>query len=219
MIRDVVRYQPPSVWGVLCIDCWNVDGTNDEFYQRVVNELKNYPISAVVNCTIDLKIDYQDRSVHNTLRNYLWAADSINTQVNDRALLDLIRSAGQQQTSHVLHDQLFDDTTVHLSSRETFLHQGHYYWPEVQDWIIVGSAWKYCLHIGPLGIDKLLDIPGHRFHIFPEWSIQMEDRSSVALQQLHDDFVVWAPIDNDGYRLITRCSDEKRDYKWIDKTI
>lgn len=202
---------------MLCIDCWDVDGTNDEFYQRVLQELKQYPIGAVVNSTIDLKIDYQDRSVYNTLRNYLWAADSINTQVNDRALLDLIKSAGTQKTSQVLHDQLFDDTTVHLTSRETFLHQSHYYWPEIKDWIVVGSAWGYCFHRGPMGVNTLVDIPGHRFHFFPEWSVQDEDRKALTLQNIHDDYYVWAPIDNNGYRLITRANNHKwAEAKWTE---
>jgi hypothetical protein len=212
-----VRYQPPPVWGVLCIDCWEADGTNDEFYRRVLQELRQYPIGAVVNSTIDLRIDYQDRSVYNTFRNYLWAADSINTQVNDRALLDLARCAGHQQTNHVLHDQLFDDTTVHLTSRETFLHQAHYYWPEIKDWIVVGSAWGYCLHTGPMGVNTLVDIPGHRFHFFADWSVQDEDRNPPTLQNIHDDYYVWAPIDGDGYRLITRANNHKwAEGKWTE---
>jgi len=218
LIRDVVRYQPPPIWGVLCIDCWDADGTNNAFYHQVIEKLKAYPIGAVVNCTVDLQIDYQDLSVFNTLKNYLWAADSINTQVNECALLELIKCAGQQKTSKILHDNLFDNTTVHLSSRQTFLHQGHYYWPEVQDWIVVGSAWKYCLHTGPLGIDTLVDIPGHRFHFFPEWSVQDENRLPPTKQDIHDDFFVWAPIEN-GYRLITRANNHKWvEGKWTEST-
>ena len=207
-----MRYQPPAVWGVLCIDCWDVDGTNDAFYHQVIGKLEEYPIGAVINCAVDLQIDYQDLSVYNTLKNYLWAADSINTQVNDHALLDLIKCAGKQQINRVLHSKLFDPTTVHLSRKETFLHQGHYYWPEVKDWIIVGSAWKYCLHTGPLGIDTVVDIPGHRFHFFPEWSVQDENRLPPTEQDIHDDFFVWAPIDGNGYRLITRANN----HKWVE---
>jgi len=212
LIRDVVRYQAPPTWGVLCIDCWDVNGDNDGFYRAVVNQLKDYNIGAVVNCTVDLRIDYSDLSIHNTLKNYLWAADSINTQVNDHALLDLIRCAGEQKTSRVLHDSIFDHTTVHLSRRETFQHQGHYYWPEVKDWIIVGSAWGYCLHHGPLGIDTLVNINDHRFHLFPDWSVQDENRCTPSVQNIHDDFYVWAPIEGGGYRLITRANN----HKWVE---
>lgn len=184
-----------------------------------MQELKQYPIGAVVNCTIDLQIDYQDQSVYNTLRKYLWEPDTINPQINNRALLDLIKSAGQQQTNHVLHDQLFNDTTVHLSSRETFLHQGHYCWPQVQDWIIVGSAWGYCVHAGPMGVNTLVDIPGHRFHFFPDWSVQDENKNSPTLQHIHDDYYVWAPIDGNGYRLITRANNHKwAEGKWTEST-
>ena len=207
-----MRYQPPAVWGVLCIDCWDVNGANDEFYQKAIERLQDYPVSAVVNCTIDLRIDYQDRSVYNTIKNYLWSADQTNPQINECALLDLVKCAGQQKTSKVLHDTLFNDTAVHLSSKQTFLHQSYLYWPEVKDWIIIGSAWKYCVHTGPLGIDTLVDIPGHRFHFFPDWSVQDENKMSPVEQDIHDDFFVWAPIDGNGYRLITRANN----HKWVE---
>lgn len=191
------------------MDCWHDNGSNDDFYRSVITELQQYPVAAVVNCAVDLQINYQDRSVHNTLRNYLWAADSINTQINERALLDLMQCAGQQQISKILHDQLFDHATVHLSRRETFLHQGHYYWPEITDWILVGSAWGLCLHTGPLGVDTLVDMPGHRFHFFPDWSVQDEHRTAPSMSHIQDDYYVWAPIDHGGYRLITRANNHK----------
>jgi hypothetical protein len=209
LIRDVVRYQPPAVWGVLCIDCWDVNGTNDAFYHRVVEKLEAYPIDAVVNCTVDLQIDYRDISVYNTLKNYLWAADRINSQINEYVLLDLIKCAGHQNTSTVLHNNLFDDTTVHLSRRLTFQHQGHQHWPDVHDWIVIGSAWGKCFHYGPLGVETLVDLSDHRFYFFPEWSVQDEYRQPPTLQNIHDDYYVWAPIDGNGYRLITRANNHK----------
>ena len=211
MIRDVVRYKAPPVWGVLCIDVWQ-DDTNEAFYQNALTQLAQYPIAGIVNCTTDIVIDYSDKSIYNTLKNYHWAADSINSQVNDNALFDLIKNAGECQTTKLIHDKLFDQQTVHLSRRETFIHQGHYYWPEVQDWIILGSAWGKCVHYGPLGVDTLVEIPNHRFHIFPDWSIQTEDKQPPTTQQIHDDFFVWAPIDHGGYRLITRA----KNHKWTE---
>lgn len=204
MIRDVVRYKAPPVWGVLCIDIWH-DDSNNEFYQNALEKLAQYPIAGVVNCTTDIKIDYADKSIYNTLNNYLWNSN------NDNVLLDLIKNAGNHQTAKIVHDKLFDQQTVHLSRKETFIQQGHSYWPEIQDWIILGSAWGKCVHYGPLGVDTLVEIPNHKFHIFPEWSIQTEDSQAPTLQEVHDDFFVWAPIDNGGYRLITRA----KNHKWI----
>ena len=211
MIRDVVRYNAPPVWGVLCIDIWQ-DDTNNEFYQTALNQLSQYSIASVVNCTTNLVIDYADKSIYNTLKNYHWAADTINSQSNDNVLFDLIKNAGECQTASIIHEKLFDQQTVHLSRRETFIHHGHYYWPEVQDWIILGSAWGKCVHYGPLGVDKLVEIPNHRFHIFPEWSLQTEDKKPPTVQDIHDDFFVWAPINNGGYRLITRA----KNHKWTE---
>jgi hypothetical protein len=211
VIRDVVRYKAPPVWGVLCIDIWQVQD-NDMFYQNALSHLSKYNIGGVVNCTTDIVIDYSDKSIYNTLKHYHWKANAVTSQTNDNVLLDLIKNAGEHQTSKTIHDKLFDQNTVHLSRKETFIHQGHYYWPEIQDWIILGSAWGKCVHYGPLGVDTLVDIPNHKFHIFPEWSLQTEDKQAPVTQQIHDDFFVWAPIDDNGYRLITRA----KNHKWID---
>lgn len=212
MIRNVVRYQPPRHWGVLFIDCWNVDGRNDDFYHRVVHKLKDFSISSTVCCTVDLKIDYEDVSVYNTLQRYLWNPSNINEQINQRVLQDLITAAGQQQTSRVLRNNVFNNETVCLYKRETFNHHAMFHCEGIHDWIIVGSAWKMCVHHGPLGIDRLVDIGDHKFYIFPEWSIQTEQGLPPALQDIHDDFYVWAPIDDGGYRLITRA----QNHKWVD---
>ena len=215
MIRDVVRYTPPRHWGVLFIDCWEVGGRNDHFYHQVIAKLKNFSISSTVCCTVDLKIDYQDVSVYNTLQRYLWAPSNINEQINQRVLQDLIMAAGQQQTSGVLRNNFFNNDTVCLYKRETFNHHAQYHCEGIKDWIIVGSAWKMCVHHGPLGIDRLVDIGDHKFHIFPEWSIQTEHGLPPTLQDIHDDFYVWAPIDDGGYRLITRA----HNHKWFDGPI
>ncbi len=215
MIRDVVRYQAPPIWGVLCIDIWQVND-NNAFYQNALTELSKYTIGGIVNCTTDISIDYSDKSIYNTLKKYHWTAATVDSRINDNVLLDLIKNAGGRKTATSIHDQLFDEQTVHLSRKETFIHQGHYGWPEIQDWIVLGSAWGNCLHYGPLGIDKLVDITNHKFYIFPEWSIQTEDRTAPDIQQIHDDYFVWAPIADGGYRLITRANNEK----WIsNKTI
>jgi hypothetical protein len=209
VIRDVVRFKPPQKWGLLCIDIWDVDGSNDDFYRTALERLTGYDITAVVNCTMDIELSYADVSVYGTLKKYHWQPVVPDSQMNNVVLLDLIRAAGTQRTSKIIHDNLFDTNTVHLSSRSAFMHHVNYTVPDVQDWIILGSAWKVCLHIGPLGVNTLVDIPAHKFYMFPEWSIQNENRTRVIEQQIHDDFLVWAPVDNGGYRLITRASNHK----------
>lgn len=213
MIRDVVRYTPPQQWGVLCIDVWE-DPQNQSFYEHAVERLSKYPVRASVNCTVDLILDYDDVSVRNTLQHYHWQKICSDDRINDRVLLDLVKASGYNKTNKTLHDNLFDKHTVHLSQRSTFNHHAMTFYPDVHDWIVVGSAWGKCLHYGPLGIDKLVDIPDHRFYIFPEWSVQTEDRTPPEMQQIHDDFFVWAPIADGGYRLITRA----QNHKWIETT-
>ena len=212
MIRDVVRWQPPERWGVLCIDTWHVNGINDQFYQTALEKLSEYNVEAVVNCTMDLHLDYQDKSVYNTLSQYLWTPTEVYEEQKKRVLLDLVTSAGHQKTSHILQEKLFGPTTVHLSSRYTFIQHCQTFFPTVKDWIMLGSAWGMCFHRGPLGVDVVVDIGEMKFNMFPEWSVQTENRTPPTLQQIHDDFYVWAPIPNGGYKLITRANN----HKWFD---
>ena len=214
MIRDVVRWQPVRRWGVLCIDVWDYDGLRDGFYKRAIDHLKDYDVALVVNCSTDIEISYQDRSIYNTLERYLWNQENKNLQINEKILANMIKCAGRNRTSKLLNDSLFQDSTVHLSDRETFLHHAAAVQDNVRDWIILGAAWKICVHRGPLGIDTLVDMSIHRFHFFPEWSMQTEHQTAPLEQDIHDDWFVWAPIPNNGYRLITRANN----HKWIKTT-
>ena len=209
MIRDVVRYTPPQQWGVLCIDVWDDDGAHDQFYQTALDHLRDYQIDLVVNCSMSVEVSYQDRSIYNTLDRYLWNPENTNPQINSKILNNMIHAAGSGKSSRLLNERLFQETTVHVSDRETFLHNALVTADHVRDWIILGAAWNICVHRGPLGIETLVDMSTHKFYIFPEWSIQTEQRQPPTQQHLHDDWFVWAPIPNNGYRLITRANNSK----------
>jgi len=191
-------HKAPDVWGLLCIDCWDVPA-NRPFYKRAVEQLELFNIGAVVNCCNNLQLDYQDKSVYNTLNQYLW------TNKDQTVLYDLINCAGHEKTDQHLHDKIFTESTVHLSSVDAFRNHVQQNWPTVQDWIILGSAWGMCITFGPLGIDKLVNaIPELKFNVFPEWSIQDENAEYINEQTLQDDFNVW-----NQYPAVPGC------YRWI----
>ena len=191
-------HKAPDVWGLLCIDCWDVPA-NRPFYERAVEQLELFNIGAVVNCCNNLQLDYQDKSVYNTLNQYLW------TNKDQTVLSDLINCAGHEKTDQHLHDKIFTESTVHLSSVDAFRNHVQKNWPTVQDWIILGSAWGMCITFGPLGIDKLVNaIPELKFNVFPEWSIQDENAEYINEQTLQDDFNVW-----NQYPAVPGC------YRWI----
>ncbi len=191
-------HKAPDVWGLLCIDCWDVPA-NRPFYEHAVDQLELFNIGAVVNCCTNLQLDYQDKSVYNTLNQYLW------TNKDQTVLYDLINCAGHEKTDQHLHDKIFTESTVHLSSVDAFRNHVQQNWPTVQDWIILGSAWGMCITFGPLGIDKLVNaIPELKFNVFPEWSIQDENAEYINEQTLQDDFNVW-----NQYPAVPGC------YRWI----
>jgi hypothetical protein len=197
-------HRAPNVWGLLCIDCWDVPN-NRSFYEHAVNQLANFNIGAVVNCCTNLQLDYQDKSVYNTLNQYLW------TNKDQKVLSNLINCAGHAKTDQHLHDKIFTESTVHLSSVDTFRNHVQKNWPTVQDWIILGSAWGMCVTYGPLGIDKLVgNVPELKFNVFPDWSIQDENAEYITEKTLQDDFHVWSqyPAVPGCYRWIRRVKNE-----------
>lgn len=208
MIRntiDLARTPCPTNWGVLCVDCWDVAGSNNRFYQTAVNRLSKFPVTAVVNCTRDMVLTYADKSIFNTLNHYQWHPNSIDLPVRNQVLLNLLESSGHQLTSQYLVNQLFTDTTICLSDINTFKHHAENYFPAVTNWIILGSAWKYCIHQGPMGLNQLTNINNHMFYIFPEWSIQTETGTLITDSDIKHDYFVWSKYHDNGYRLITRA--------------
>lgn len=203
MIKDLVLYTAPEHWGVLCIDCWHSNGSNNEFYLNVIEQLQKYKISAVVNCATNIKIDYRDKSVYNTLNCYLWHTQS-DEQIKQKVLSNLINCAGSEPTAQILNEKLFTNTTVHISDIETFASHASKYYPGITHWIIVGSAWNICVHWGPMGVNKLINLPTHAFFVFPDWSVQDEHGEKISVDHLSNDNFIWAPIDNNGYELITK---------------
>jgi|TARA_R110000822_G_C15132282_1_gene475228 hypothetical protein len=222
MIRNIIGdyHKLPTKWGVLFIDCYQ--GEDAWFFDGVIKELQKFKVEAVINCSVSIQIDYQDRSVYNTLQQYLWDSPSMrdnfvnDPQLNQEVLYNLIKCAGSQKTNQLLHDKIFNNKTVHLSSINAFTQHCQHVYPDVKDWIIVGMAWGICVHTGPLGIDKLVSVPDMKFHFFPEWSILNGKQESVTEQEIIDDWYVWSPVPKipGCYRLICAAQDHDKPEHW-----
>lgn len=212
MIEDVIdlyRYTPPDAWGVLCIDVWENNGVSDDFYHRAIVELKNYNIQSVVNCTTFIKVDYDDPSIFNTFEKYQWNPEISAVDTNQQVMLNLIKASGKIGSSNVLKQHLFDKQSIHLSDPTTFTQHINHFCPDIQHWIVLGGTWGICTHHGPLGFNKLLEIPSASFHIFPSWSIYTQNGNQLSTDDVINDGFIWATIPNDGYRLINKVHNKK----------
>jgi hypothetical protein len=201
-------------WGLLFIDCYQANGAMNEFYLRVVRNLVNFPISVSINCSNNIFLDSNEKSIKNTIKHYRYDQRAQDDIIRRRVLSDIVMYSGSQPMSNMLEESVFDSNTVFLSNRETFHHHVTNYYPDVKDWIVIGAAWNICLHNSPLGFNTLVDLSEYRFHVFPEWSIVRENNSAVAIEDLENDQAfVWAKVgkkfpetQQGGYQLITRAT-------------
>lgn len=203
MIKNVVRPQTPTHWGVLCIDTWECNGEWDILYSRAVEELKNYNVAITVNASKSLRIDYDDISVFNALKYYLWEADQTYYEVNRCVKNEILEYSGFNKTSNVIKDKLFDKNTICLNNINAITNYVDRFFPNVKDWVVLGQSWGICLHNNPVSFKTLLSMAGHNFNIFPNWSVFNHDQTLVTRQQVDDDNYVWAEIPNNGFRLVT----------------
>lgn len=203
MIRNVVRPQNPTHWGVLCIDVWECHGEWDNPYSAAVKELAQYNVEVTINASKAMKIDYDDISVFNALKYYLWEADQTYYEVNQCVKNEILEYSGFNTTNKIIKDKLFDKNTICLNNTRTIANYVDRFFPMVKDWIILGQSWDICLHNNPVSFKSLLSMAGHNFNIFPDWSVFNSDQTKVTRQQVEDDNYVWAEVPNNGFRLVT----------------
>lgn len=209
MIKNVIRYKPPKEWGVLCIDIWEQNGKYDKFYRRTVEHLKDYNVVVTINASKSLKIDYNDISIYNVIKHYIWKNQWTYSEIIHQVRNEFLDYCGTNESSKILKDNLFNNQTICLNNTTAIANYVDQFFPTVRDWIILGQAWGICLHNNPVSIKTVLSIVGHNFNIFPDWSVSNSDQSPVTQQQIEDDNYVWAPIDNNGYRLVTQAGGVK----------
>ena len=94
-------------------------------------------------------------------------------------------------------EETFDNDTIYLNSPSEFVEHQH----KTNNWIIVGAAWGICVHYGPMGVNKLVHLEDHNFHIFPEWSIFTEDQQYVTVDTVTNDRYRWRLIRPGCYKL------------------
>ena len=105
-------------------------------------------------------------------------------------------STGDQLLDPII-TEMFDNDTIHLNSPSEFLEQQH----NTNSWIIVGAAWNICTHYGPMGVEKLVYLDEHNFHIFPKWSILTELQEYITACDIIKDKFYWRMILPDCYKL------------------
>lgn len=212
MIVKNIHETVPVIDGLIMIDCWrpSLEQQKDynSFYVRLLSRLIDFDFKCVINASYNVELNTSDPSVRNTLRTYYWP-ESKNP--NPTIVQNLIKHCGgSNQTSPIVIDMLLDnDHSYMLLEFEDFVH----HWQtaldcQVNNWLVVGQAWKNCVHRRPVGLDNIYrnnTHPNLNFYALPE-GFKTDDATVTTHKHFQQDNLPWTYIENFGYKLITRFS-------------
>ena len=133
----------------------------------------------------------QHRAFHNCI------VDNIK-KLNVVSVISTQTGVPQPVSSILLKSRIFNYKTIHLNSVEEFLQQKHV----VNNWLVIGAAWRICIHHSPMGLTKTADIPAHQFYIFPKWSVMTETNEYVREHDIQKDIHRWQRVTNECFRFI-----------------
>lgn len=146
-----------GITGLICIDLWEQDPYKDpykqvylDWLQSLATTLKQHQWATIINAGYHTRLDYQDRSIFNTLLEYNWK------NFDQEIMLETIRNAHNTVMCRAVQD-MFDQRSFALYSVESFLRHQRRFAPDVKRWLVVGAAWQVCVHGRDLGLDKLME--------------------------------------------------------------
>lgn len=210
MIVKLPDLQTPVIDGLIMIDCWqpSIDQhkTYTDFYISLLAKLLPFDFKCVVNAAYNIALNTQDPSIHNVFERYYWPNSS---QQNLNLVNNLVRNcAGKNQTSIICsHALMQNKNSVMLLEFEDFI----YHWQNVLDckvnnWLVVGQAWKNCVHGRQIGLDSMYRDNQHQELNF--YALPNGFRTNSGSLTTHEDFsrddLPWASVENLGYKLVTR---------------
>jgi len=212
MIVKYTNETVPVIDGLIMIDCWrpraDQQKNTNNFYVSLLSKLIHFDFKCIVNAGYNIALNSEDPSIRNTLQTYHWPESKTP---NDNIVQNLIKyCGGANHTSALFQETLLNNNdSIMLLDFDDFV----YHWQskldcKVNNWLVVGQAWKNCVHRRPIGLDNMYRMNPHRDLNFYAIDIGFKTESGMTTcyENFQQDNLPWTCIENFGYKLITRSS-------------
>jgi len=212
MIVKYTNETQPVIDGLIMIDCWNPsrDQKKDynNFYIALLSKLIEFDFKCIVNVAYNVTLTTEDPSIRNAFRNYYWP-ESQDQNVN--IVQNIVKHCGgSNRTSSLFQEALLDnENSIMLLEFDDFVH----HWQnrlhcKVNNWLVVGQAWKNCVHRRPIGLNNMYRNNTHRdlnFYAI-DGGFKTDNGTTTSYENFQQDNLPWSHIENFGYRLITTAN-------------
>jgi hypothetical protein len=213
MIVKYTNETRPVIDGLIMIDCWNPSDQQrleyNNFYVPLLSQLIKFDFKCIVNAAYNVDLSTQDISIRNTLQTYYWPESKIQ---NPNIVQNLVKHCGASNKTSLLFEEalMHHAPSVMLLEFDDFVH----HWQTVLDckvdnWLVVGQAWKNCVHARPIGLDNMYRMNPHKdlnFYAI-DAGFKTDDGIITTHANFQQDNLPWSYIENFGYKLITRAHD------------
>lgn len=213
MIVKYTKEIQPVIDGLIMIDCWQPSRDQQKnynnFYVSLLSKLIHFDFKCIVNAAYNVDLTTQDISIRNTLQTYYWQESKIQ---NVNIVQNLVKHCGGSNKTSVLFEETLMRTapSIMLLEFDDFVH----HWQTVLDcqinnWLVVGQAWKNCVHRRQIGLENMYRNNTHRDLNFYAIDVgfKTDNGTTTSYEHFQQDSLPWAHIENFGYKLITRASD------------
>ena len=216
--------QVPELQGLILIDCWEPTIQKSEhvnqFYQNIIDRTHQHNFVCVVNSANNVLIDMADLSMANLFHfhcnNQILSLPEHLQQRHNQVVANSSRWAHQirhpersshSTTSQLLHDHFFNDRRgVYLMRPlDIMFHNQIVLGGQVQNWLVAGKSWQFCMHKNDVGVDNLSEIAA-RFNVnfyATDFSLLKGDNQTTAkYEDFENDTLEWKQVENFGYQLM-----------------
>ena len=212
MIVKYTNETVPVIDGLIMIDCWRPSIAQqknyNDFYIPLLAKLIHFDFKCIVNAAYNVILSTEDTSIRNAFQTYYWP-ESQDQNVN--IVQNIVKyCGGANHTSALFQETLLNNNdSIMLLDFDDFV----YHWQskldcKVNNWLVVGQAWKNCVHRRPIGLDNMYRMTPHRDLNFYAIDIgfKTDDGTVTTHTNFQQDNLPWAKVENFGYKLITRSS-------------
>ena len=191
-----------KIQGFILIDCVDSHRTEDaKFYKRILKIIKKFGThsSPIINAAPNLKIDFDDCSIKNTIATY-----SNDGEPHRMMRRGLEKNQGVLKTPDSLRLRMNNEYCVaFVHCTEFFYYVGNHLANKITNWLVLGRTWNMCVHENSIGLHNLSKFaPGFGLNFYAiDGGFQKSDLTIVTREDFENDPLEWIETTNSMYKL------------------